>query len=99
MKRSSLFLCLIGVCSLILSACGHRSGHEFLGKWASVDRPSETIVISQNGKFFIIAGPNNELVATYFEDTLAPNNGKGWCSYLKDSDSMNCAGTSYKRAK
>jgi hypothetical protein len=28
---------------------------------------------------------------------LSPNNGKGWCAYLKDSDTMNCAGASYKR--
>jgi hypothetical protein len=30
---------------------------------------------------------------------LIPNNGKGWCAYLKDSDRMNCAGASYRHEK
>jgi hypothetical protein len=98
MKR---FLCLylIAFCSLILSACGHRHGREFLGRWVNVDRPADTLLISKEGDKFIIADPQHAIVAKYCDGTLSPNNGKGWCAYLKDSDTMNCAGASYRHAK
>jgi hypothetical protein len=98
MKRF-LSLYLIVFCSLILSACGHRHGREFLGKWVNVDRPADTLVISKNGDKFIIADSEHEIVAKYYDGTLNPNNGKGWCAYLNDSDTMNCAGVTYRRAK
>ena len=98
MKRF-LSLCLVAICSLILSACGHRSGHEFLGKWVNIDRPADTLLISKDGDKFVIADQAHQLAAKYCDGTLTPNNGKGWCSYLKDSDTMNCAGVSYKRVK
>jgi hypothetical protein len=98
MKR---FLCLylIAFFSLILSACGHRHGREFLGRWVNVDRPADTLLISKEGDKFIIADPQHAIVAKYCDGTLSPNNGKGWCAYLKDSDTMNCAGASYRHAK
>jgi hypothetical protein len=95
MKRS-LGLFLLAFCALILSACGHRHGREFLGKWVSVDHPNDTLLISKDGDKFIIADPQHEIVAKYCDGTLNPNNGKGWCAYLKDSDTMNCAGASYR---
>ena len=97
--KKSLSVYLITVSALILSACGHRHGREFVGKWVSVDRPSDTLDISQDGDKFILADSRNELVAKYCDGTLTPNNGKGWCAYLKDSDTMNCAGVTYKHAK
>ena len=96
MKRF-LSLYLIVVCSLILSACGHRHGREFLGKWVNLDHPGDTLLISKDGDNFILADPQHEVVAKYCDGTLSPNNGKGWCAYLKESDTMNCAGASYKR--
>jgi len=98
MKR--LFpLYLVAICSLILSAChGHRDGgSEFLGKWVNIDTPSDTLVITQDGDKFIMADPSHQLVATYWDGTLSPNNNKGECSYLKKSVTMNCAGIIYKR--
>jgi hypothetical protein len=92
-------LCLIVICAVILSACGHRSARRFLGKWVNVDRPADTLVISKNGDKFIIADSEHEIVAKYCDGTLNPNNGKGWCAYLNDSDTMNCAGVTYRRAK
>jgi hypothetical protein len=97
MKRF-LSLCLIAICSLILSACGHRHGREFLGKWVNIDSPSDTILISQDGNKFIIADPRHELVAIYSNGTLIPNKGGGWCAYLKTRDAINCAGVVYRRA-
>ena len=98
MKR---FLCLymLAFCALILSGCGHRHGREFLGKWVNIDRPADTLLISKDGDKFVIADQAHQLVAKYCDGTLTPNNGTGWCSYLKDSDTMNCAGVSYKRVK
>jgi hypothetical protein len=96
MKRF-MSVCLIAVFSLILSACGHRHGREFLGKWVNVDHPGDTLLISKDGDNFILADPQHEVVAKYCDGTLSPNNGKGWCAYLKDTDTMNCAGASYKR--
>jgi hypothetical protein len=98
MKRF-LSLYLIVVCALILSACGHRHGREFLGKWVSVDRPSDTLLISQDGDKFVLADSQHELAAKFCDGMLIPNNDKGWCAYLKDSDTMNCAGVTYKHAK
>ena len=98
MKRS-LSLYLIAFCALILSGCGHRHGREFLGKWVNVDHPSDTLVISKDGDKFIMADSQHEIVAKYCDGTLIPNNGKGWCAYLKDSDRMNCAGATYRHEK
>ena len=98
MKRF-LYLSVLALCALILSACGHQHGREFVGKWVSVDRPSDTLDISRDGDKFILADSQNELVAKYCDGTLTPNNGKGWCAYLKDSDTMNRAGVTYKHAK
>jgi hypothetical protein len=97
MKRS-LCLYFITFCSLIPSACGHRSGREFLGKWVNVDSPSDTVLITQDGNKFIIADPRHELVAIYSDGTLTPNKGEGWCAYLKTRDTINCAGIVYRRA-
>jgi hypothetical protein len=96
MKRF-LSVCLIAVFSLILSACGHRHGREFLGKWVNVEHPGDTLLITKDGDNFILADPQHEVIAKYWDGTLSPNNGKGWCAYLKESDTMNCAGASYKR--
>jgi len=98
MKRS---LCsyLIAFCSLLLPACGHRHGREFLGKWVNIYSPKDTLLISQDGDKFIIADPQHEIVAMYSDGTLSPNSGQGWCAYLKDSDTMNCAGVRYIRVK
>jgi hypothetical protein len=98
MKRS-LSLYLIALCALILSACGHRHGREFLGRWVNVDHPADTLLISHDGDKFILADPQHEIVAKYCDGTLIPNNGKGWCAYLKDSDRMNCAGVTYRHEK
>jgi hypothetical protein len=98
MKR---FLPLLLTCALLISACHGRGSHgsEFLGKWVAVDTPSDAIVITEDGNKFIIADGHHQLVATYCDGTLSPNNSKGQCSYLKTSDTMNCAGVSYKRTK
>jgi hypothetical protein len=93
-----LSLCLIAICALIFSACGHRSGREFLGKWANVDNPTDTLLISKDGDKFVLADPRHEIVAKYCDGTLSPNSGKGWCAYLKTSGTINCAGVTYKRA-
>jgi len=99
MKRF-LFLYLIATCSLFLFACHRRAhGSEFLGKWVNTETPSDTLVITQDGDKFIIADPSHQLVAAYCDGTLSPNNSKGQCSFLKTSDTMNCAGVVYKRAK
>jgi hypothetical protein len=99
MKRI-LSLYLIATCSLFLVACHHRShGSEFLGKWVNIQTPSDSVLISQDGDKFIIADPHHQLVATYCDGMLSPNDDKGQCSYLRTSDTMNCAGVVYKRAK
>jgi hypothetical protein len=72
---------------------------EFLGKWVNIDHPADTLLISKDGDKFIIAEQAHQLVAKNSDGTLTPNNGNGWCSYLKDSDRMNCAGATYKRVK
>jgi hypothetical protein len=76
----------------MLSACGHRSARKFLGTWVNADRPADTLVISQDGDQYIIADQTQQLAAKYCDGTLSPNNAKGWCAYLYDSDTMNCAG-------
>ena len=65
----------------------------------AIDTPTDTLVITQDGDKFIIADGQHQLVATYWDGTLSLKNSKGKCSYLKTSDTMNCSGVSYKRAK
>jgi hypothetical protein len=98
MKR---FLPLFLTCALFISACHEPRTHgsEFLGKWVNVEDPSDTVAITQDGDKFILSDHLHQLVATYSHGTVTPNNNKGQCSYLKTSDTMNCAGVSYKRAK
>jgi hypothetical protein len=55
-------------------------------------------VIAQDGSKFVITDGIHALVATYDHGALAPNNGKGKCSYLKVTDTMDCGGVTYKRA-
>ena len=98
MKRF-LSLCLVAICALMLSACGHRAARKFLGKWVNISRPTDTLLISRDGDQYIIADQTHQLAAKFCDGRLIPNNDKGWCAYLKDSDTINCAGTSYRREK
>jgi hypothetical protein len=92
---------LFPLCLLFLVACHHHSksvGHEFIGKWVNVESPSDSVVIAQDGNKFVITDGIHALVATYDDGALAMNNGKGKCSYLQISDTMYCAGFTYRRA-
>ena len=55
-------------------------------------------MIAQDGSKFVITDGIHALVATYDDGALTPNNGKGKCSYLKVTDTMDCGGVTYKRA-
>ena len=87
-------------CLLFLAACHHHSksvGHEFIGKWINIESPSDSVVIARDGNKFVITDGIHALIATYDDGALAPNNGKGKCSYLKVTDTMDCGGVTYKR--
>lgn len=78
---------------LFLAACHHPSksvGHEFVGKWVDIDSPSDSVVIARDGNKFVITDGIHALVATYDDGALAPNNGKGKCSYITVTDTMYC---------
>jgi hypothetical protein len=91
---------LFPLCLLFLVACHHSKpvGYELVGKWINIETPSDTVVISQDGSRYVITDGIHVVIATYDHGALAMNNGKGKCSYLKVSDTMDCAGYSYKRA-
>ena len=90
---------LFPLCLLFLVACHHSKsgGYEFVGKWVNTEAPSDTIAIEQDGDKYVISDGTHVLVGTYDDGMLTPNDGKGKCAYLKGSDTMNCAGVSYKR--
>jgi hypothetical protein len=92
---------LFPLCLLFLAACHHDSkpvGDEFIGKWVNIESPSDSVVIARDGNEFVITDGIHALVATYDHGALAPTNGKGKCSYLKVTDTMDCGGVTYKRS-
>jgi len=103
MKQSlSHRLLLLAILSLFACKSSESNGSVFLGKWANTNNASDTIVITQQGDKFVIIGGGRHIVATHLDGTLSYNvNGsfRGQCSYLQNSDTLNCVGLSYKRTK
>lgn len=101
-------IALVGVIFLALSlACcaGNEKGAEFLGKWANIRHPSDTIEIIRNGDRFLILTGQGKIGAAFKDGALEyPGfSGPNTMEYVRASDTLVAPGIEYpqeyKRAK
>ena len=68
-------------------------GSEFVGKWYSVDRPTETFEITPNGDQFLITMHTHNFAgmkigATYTNGGLELSTNRMKLTYIKETDSL-----------
>ena len=87
--------------AIVLSACGQKSGTEFVGSWQAKEQSSHQAVVERNGDNFLIkiTKPSvfprgkieTQVVPAVYKDGMlevAGNSGTSRLSYAKDTDTL-----------